>query len=278
MTRIKRTIIAIAFVALFATLSFSGVSADKPPPPAGTAPSPELANSHFVTNAGERAATGGCHFKGYRLHLEPGGKAVAARQVSIDYDTCTELIEVGTPTRDDEATPAGQYSDATEQAKEPATPAAVGVDMLTASSYHNVSYHVWWEDPVSADVTKTYANLQFDNIDGCVYNSSGSAYYWWRSSTGWKKLSSSAHLYRPTQGWCVPTSDQPTRSRSAYTQVDSKFQAVSVFCYFLEVNNFYENVTVKGYYDGSVDGWVDDTWVVEPPVCPPLHWHSTLVR
>ena len=283
MTGVKRSVIAIAFVAVFATLSFVGhgqvTSADKTPPPgSGDSRQREFVDSQFVTNAGERTASGGCHFKGYRLTLPPGQKVVEARQVSVDYDTCTELIEVGTPTEDSETLPPGQYSEATEKAKEPNAHASAGTDMFTAQSYHDVRYEVWWEDIINADVTKTWAKLKFDNIDGCVYNSSGSAYYWWRSSTGWKKLSSSVRLYRPTYGWCVPTPDQPTRSRSAYTEVDSHFQAVSVFCGFLEVNNFYENVTVKGYYDGSVTGWVDDTWVVEPPVCPPLHWHSKLVR
>jgi hypothetical protein len=245
-------------------------------------PSREFLNSRFVTNKGVRAGETGCRFPGYKLTLPPGQKEIEARQVSVDYNNCVELIEIGTPTEDVEEVPAVEYSEATEYATETNAgnePSSATSDNVTfvAQSYHSVRYEVWWEDIVNADLTKTWAKLSFYDIDNCVYSSLHSAYYWWLSGTGWKKISSSVSRYRGTYGWCAPTPDEPTRSWYVYTIVDAHYQNVGAFCGFLETNNFYNDVTVAGYHDGSIDGWVHDTWVVEPPVCPPLHWHSKLV-
>jgi len=120
-----------------------------------------------------------------------------------------------------------------------------------------------------------WARINYTYDTGCVVGSSGGAYYWWRSSTGWSLQWNQAFLYRTPYGWCVPTSDNPNRSRSAHTVVDSNFKN-GVFCAGVDTWVYYRGVTVAGFYDGHSDGWVDSTWVEEPAGCPPLHWRQQL--
>lgn len=56
-----------------------------------------LLNSRFATIVGHRVGENACIFEPPALELKPYQRAISMRQNSIDYSTCTSVIEIGFP-------------------------------------------------------------------------------------------------------------------------------------------------------------------------------------
>jgi hypothetical protein len=44
------------------------------------------------------------------------------------------------------------------------------------------------------------------------------------------------------------------------------------------VRTYYDNVEVRGWYQGGLGGSVYRTRTTDPYICPALHWHQQLRR
>jgi hypothetical protein len=52
----------------------------------------------------------------------------------------------------------------------------------------------------------------------------------------------------------------------------------SIFCRGGRVRTYYDNVEVRGWYQGGLGGSVYRTPTTDPYICPALHWHQQLRR
>lgn len=210
---------------------------------------------------------------GYRLNAQLSGEPVEARQLSIDLEACVETIEIGTPV-DSHEEPADGTSDARSSGFVGATERAEEFSSLATTN--SIEMKVRWEDVVNLDVNKTHSRMTFTYDGGCITNSSGSGYWWWRTGTFWTRTAYSATINRIPEGWCVPTPDNTKRSRYVHNYVDGTFKN-GIFCAGFDTYVYYDNVSTYAAYNGNVSGWFDSTWVDEPVGCPPLHWVASFV-
>ena len=246
--------ILLAIVAVVMPATTSATTPNEPP--AAAADHPRLLNPTLQTVVGS-PLDGGCLIQPPALELGPLEAAVEQRQLSLDRATCTAVFETGTPETVVTGDEPGGVSE-TVIADAPRDGRTLSAIAATSSAY----YEVWWEDFVNIDTTKVRSNIAWTWNGSCVTSASGSGYFWWRSGTGWSLVSRSSFI---TTG-CT--------SRRVYS--DAHYRNGS-FCWPLPATHtYYDNVTVRGSYNGALAGWVNRTWTTGD--CLPLHRHSKLVR
>jgi hypothetical protein len=226
--------------------------------PTHKAPEAPLADAHRYTLRGARTADGlGCRFQPPALELPPGKTAIAARQVSVDHDSCTSQVEVGTPTGPLDKEPAdGQRSSggvASRKWAKAASPRA------SETAY----FRVWWEDVVGLKVTEVRSNIAWNYNGTCVTSHTSGWYNYWRTGTGWRRISHGTNSSRTCS--------------AAKVWSDATYHN-SIFCAGGTVRNYYDNVEVRGWYNGTLGGSVARTWTTYPYICLALHWHQELRR
>jgi hypothetical protein len=216
-----------------------------------------LRDSTVRTVAGTPTADGGCVFRLPSLSLAAGQHAIESRQLSTDFTTCTTAVETGVPTTSSDAS-SGPALDARSGVTTD-SPASGDTILATASAY----YRVWWEDVINLRVTETRSNISWGYNGSCTTSVSGYGYWWWRSGTGWLRSS-----YGKNQ----------SRTCSVAKVWSDATYKNGAFCWPGTVWNYYDNVEVRGWYNGTLGGSVYRTWTTYPFACPTLHWHQQLVR
>ena len=255
----RRLASAGALFALLALVAAASATAEPGPPsdPGSAAQDhPRLLNPKRETIVG-RPLDGGCLFQPPSLELEPLEAAVERHQVSTNLRACTAVLETGTPETIRTGDEPGGSSE-TALASHGGNERSLSAARATSSAY----YEVWWEDFVNIDTTKVRSNIAWTWNGSCVTSASGSGYFWWRSGTGWSRVSRSVYI---TTGCTY---------RRVYSDAHYRNGA---FCWPLPATHtYYDNVTVRGAYNGGLRGWVNSTWTTGD--CLPLHWHDKLVR
>lgn len=233
--------------------------------------SDRLASSSTVTVAGTRT-TDGCEWETAPLELSASEVAKEARQISADWDTCSSVVEIGVPetASDDPDTADGTAEDVPaveESPPEECRPwncSPYGPASASASSGSGSGrYVVWWEDKIHIDVSKTRSHVTWSWNGVCTGSPRGFGSTWWRSGTGWSKLGASAYI--------LPTCSV------VRVRANATYKNDSVFCSNV-VYNRYRDVTVRGYYDGRLSGFVAGTSATHCDNGPDLHWHARLIR
>jgi hypothetical protein len=233
-----------------------------------------LSGSQTRTLQGTRSADGACTWSVPTLE----GTNVEARQISADWSTCTSTIEIGTPqsASDGPDTSDGTAADVpAEIGDEPENPLCVPGDPYpvcvaraqtptqtattsTTADTGRGRYVVGWEDFIHIDVTKVRSHLTWTYDDSCVRSSSGRGSAWWRSGTGWSRVSMSARI--SYVGAC---------STAQRVWTDAFFENTA-FCNN-DVYNQYDNVTARGDRYGLLRGWVHATTASHCAGRPDLH-------
>lgn len=215
-----------------------------------------ISSRRLVGNSRLAGVAYGCEFALPKLYLAPHEMAKEARAVSMDRVSCTAVFEVGTPQSVDPLAWRGSEDETN----------STGASSRATSSSSGY-YIVWWEDPVDLDVNSVKTSIDWEWDGSCATWSQGTANYWWQSWTGWFKVSSNLSQY-PTcsnhQWWAnARYENQSFALCSAHSVVDV----------------YYWGVTVQGWNDGWLTGWVDSTYEsVTYGACPNLHPHEQLIR
>lgn len=218
-----------------------------------------LQNSKVETLQGTKLKGGGCAFKFPGLELGPDESAIESRQLSTNFKECSTVIETGVPTDGQE----DSYPlDGTGETETPLVPNPKPQQKRAAAGASGF-YRVWWEDVINLKVTEVKSEIAWTFNGTCVTSASGSAYYWWRSGTGWLKDGSNSWI----SDGCA--------SRAVNTDAVYKNGA---FCWPGTVWNYYSDVVVRGRNDGSIGSSLNDTWTTYPFACPTLHYHSELKK
>lgn len=218
-----------------------------------------LQNATVRTLTGIRAAAGGCVFSFPKLELAADQTALEARQIQTNFTDCTTKVETGTPltAADDVAGGASESQSAVTRGR-PQSDGPAGINATSSSGY----YRVWWEDVIHLRVNEVKTNVSWTWDGSCVTASNGSANYWWLTTTGWYKDSSSVFIARSCD--------------NARVYTDAVYKNSS-FCAGT-VTTSYNNVTAQGKYSGTLVGWVDGTSTSYPALCPSLHYHTEIRR
>lgn len=204
-----------------------------------------LQNPHIVTVTGRRDKNGNCGVE-QRVTLQPGQRAVEAREVAVNTGLCEMRFEVGTPSLNEISHPSlisesreAQYS--TRSAPNGIVPfAQPGRPAFTEES---AGYMMsWYHDPINYQVNYVKDNTVWhwngSSVLPPVYNSEN---LWWLTLTGW---------YLASHNWFGTYNSSYSES---YTYAD--FQNGS-FCspYYTDTN--YEPNLVAGYANGTLYGYV----------------------
>lgn len=240
----------------------------------------KLVDSRIDTLHGTRDPGGGCTFEFPILRLGPDETAVEARPVELDFESCDQIIEIGTPPLDSliQPPPEGGASsvelfDEDDQGSVDSAQLATGSRgsaALAASGSATAYYEVRWHDVVHATTTNTRAYLDWSWNGSCVTASDAWGYYWWLALTGWSKVSSSGY--------------KVTSCNNVKSAVNLVHYMNNTFCapVGVDVDTYVDDSWVRGYYNGSVNGGQVSTWTVESPgnpnSCPNLHYHTVLVK
>jgi hypothetical protein len=216
---------------------------------------PVLANSTRLTVNGTPAGPGECTFVPPRLTLAPNETAIQADEVSVNTTTCTSVWQVGTPT--DLTRPSGpNYSSATQFAK-PGSLKTAGMARPDAVASLNSSSgytYAWISDAVGATTTSDQTNI--------AWAWDGRATWWWLSETGWQSPSNNGVWIAR---YCV------------WSEVWSQADFYNpYFCSPTIVFAHYRGVSVRGWGNGYMDGWVDNMWTQNS--CFPLFTNYRVVR
>jgi len=236
-------------------------------------------SSYTVSTSGTRTADGGCSWATPVLELERFQVVIEARQISADWDTCGAVYEVGTPADASDGAETSDGTDTEEAAVDETPPppppscppwdpractSSVEPTSEVADEAGSGRYIVWWEDIIHIDLTKTRSHIAWSWDGNCVKASSGKGSYWWRSGTGWKKLSSNAKILKGCS--------------LSKVYVDAKYlNDLQAFC-GNDIYNGYTDVTVRGHYNGRLSGYVENTWATHCNNGPDIHWHARLKR
>lgn len=180
---------------------------------------------------------GWCEFPIPELSLAPEQQAIAAQQVSANFNDCTTVVEIGEPTNT--TTRNNQQGGNTATTVDPSqgTTGEIDVQATSSSGY----YRVWWEDPVHLRVNEVKKNISWAWDGSCVTSSNGSTDYWWLSDSGWT--------------WWTSASDIERSCGSARAWADSVYEN-KPFCYPVTVRVLYDDVTAKGHNNGNLSGYV----------------------
>jgi len=234
----------LAITALLAIAAFAAPAEAGTPSAIKAQNSPRLLNAHYLTIRGTIAG-GRCRVSPPRLRLAPGQKAVEADEVSINYGRCATTWHVGTPARIRYAVPPRL--------------GAVPAGLNSSSGYE----YAWLTDIPGFTLTSDQSNISWAwNGSSCIAASSGSAGWYWDSNTFWGRPYNNG-------SWISKT--------CAYTDVWSQASFKnSNFCPLRTVTSSYSGVNVEGWYDGSLEGWVDSMSYSNS--CLPLYLHSEVVR
>jgi hypothetical protein len=241
-----------------------------------------LANSSRQTIQGTRTADGGCRWTPPALQLEPSQDVIESRQVSADWDTCTSVIETGTPVHaSDPDIPDGSsenVSAGTDPESEPEPQPApcrpwLPCEMSSSQSESTTSSNptaagrmvAWWEDVVHLVVTKTRSHLSWSYNFSNVTSQHGYGSTAWRSRTGWSRTRASS-LITPLRPW------------STYSRVRTDAEYRNPWFCRNVVYNDYDDVTVRGGREGRLRGSVGSSWSSHCDDGPDLHYHQRLIR
>jgi len=224
-----------------------------------------MLDSHTETLQGKRTIDGGCSFPMPALTLAPEEDIVGVQQISANYNDCSTVVEFGIPTG---------VSAAPATRTDSSDPQQLGVtsvepeDVAIAAAYPTRRttgyYEVEWEDVFELDVNWVQSWLTWDHNGTKTQSASGQGVFYWRNETGWSKVSSSWSItpYQPQVRWVIS---------------DAHFKNTA-FCSYV-VHNYYDDVTVGGWYDGRLQGRLSSTSTNAGGYgCPPLHWSARLVR
>lgn len=214
---------------------------------------------------GRPTGDGGCEFAFPVLELRQDQREVMARPVSTDFTTCTTIVEIGEP-------PAGYQNvdtpaDGTGSSGIAERVGTMGETIGDASALSKGTtssgwFRVTWEDVVNIDVHWVRSSLEWTwEPSSCNTGDSGWYNTWWRSGTGWNQEYAYAYL----QNQCTFTD----------VWTNARFRN-GTFCWPGTVTSQYMEVTVRGFNDGRLTGWVGDTWTAYPALCPHLNWHTSL--
>jgi hypothetical protein len=207
-----------------------------------------------------------CEFDLPRFALKLGGGSLVAREASINYGTCTMVVETGTPQADGTQAPSpdGSALDVPAITAGP-TSASRSAGAAPLYAYLRAHFQITWLDIINASVTKTNSHVTWAPDGTCVLDGWGGATYWWQNATGWElQWHTEAFFYSPGLG-----------CQRVQTEISSRFHN-GAFCAGQDVYNYNNGVIVAGDYSGNIFGWVNSTYVTEPWWCPPLHWNSSL--
>lgn len=273
-SRARNRLLILGVLGILATLTLvPDTAAGATTQPSGTADkhvvvTPErdakpLLKSTFKTIKGKATVDGGCSFRFPPLKLGPADTALESRQVSTDFTDCTTVVETGIPVEPSNASSRDEAEGTsdTERIGRLEAPRGPGQEavLAVASAY----FRVWWEDVINVRVTETRSNITWGYNGTCTTSVSGSGYWWWRSGTGWLR-----HAYGKNQ----------SRTCSVAKVWSDATYKNGAFCWPGTVWNYYDNVEVRGWYNGTLGGSVARTWTTYPFACPTLHYHQQLRR
>lgn len=213
--------------------------------------------------------SGGCEFGIPALHIDGVG-AREARPSTVDFATCSATWEVGTPPEN-----VGYEGAADDTGSGPATEAqpqsrdVPPAEFLVAASSKTASAKVLWHDIVHITTSRLQSNISW-SYDGSRITSSSGSYSWYKATaTGWfGPYDLSSVISRPS-------------NNMHEVRTSGHFTNPGIFCTGVTVTSYIDDIRVRGYANGSFDGFVDSTWTTESPSwlawkCPNLHPHVSV--
>jgi hypothetical protein len=221
--------------------------------------------AEFVT--GHRVEAGGCALPTPDMKLGLGQSAVEARQVGIDYATCTSLWEVGTPSDvKDAVSPGASGSTQTAQPSRtgPAAPKASGGGKSTQSWSGSGYFKAWQTDVINLTVNSVKSNISWSWNYGCTESGSGSVNYTWTSASGWEPPYNNGV-------WISRVCDYAV----VWAQADYRNTG---FCWPNTVYSRYRDIAVAGWFDGGFAGSAGENRHWGNDWCAPLWDNQQLVR
>ncbi len=141
----------------------------------------------------------------------------------------------------------------------------IASNAITAGFSRNARFVVWWQDRIHIDVTKTRSHLDWSYNLSCVVTQAGKGSTWWRSGTGWSRISASSFISRLSS--C---------NSSSRVTTDARYKNDSIFCTNV-IDNVYDDVVVRGYANGRSSGRVGRTSATHCDNGSDLHWHARLI-
>lgn len=214
-------------------------------------------------------ADGGCEFGIPALHIDGVGVR-EARPTTVDFVTCTATWEIGTPVKAEGSevatgdTGTGPATDA-----QPRSAEAPATEVLAVASSKTASAKVLWHDIVHITTSRLQSNISW-SYDGSRITTSSGSYSWYKATaTGWfGPYNLSSIISRPS-------------SNMHQVRTSGHFTNPGIFCTAVTVTSYIDDIRVRGYANGSFNGFVDSTWTTESPSwlawkCPNLHPHVSV--
>jgi hypothetical protein len=239
------------------------VAANAPTAGEFTAPRiPVLLNATRVTVNGTPMGHGDCKFHSPIVSLAPNERTKEADEVWVNTITCTSVWQIGTPTS--LTAPSGpNYSGASQEAGVASVKSTVGMASpgaaasLTSSSGYGKA---WFEDGLGFTTTSDQSNIAWQWNGSCVTSANGSATWNWYFD--WQPPTNRGAWINTYCVWSKVWSQADFRNTN--------------FCAPITVDTHYRGVSIRGWGNGQMDGWVDSYWTDH--ACLPLFAHFQPVR